>query len=420
MSIVYSINMLNHYLLTKNYDDLTEGLNYNTWTSLSVKPSSTSTQEVLDAIKEDLGMVDASVSTVSSYDEFCHGSKNGTCSVCKECNEGLGRLDRKGGYGCDILSIFRLHGPSSLIESDREVVAIVKVTTRFYVSDCTFAITISHDIKEQVILNKLNELTENRKNKPDDTQVDWKFLYMTKSGLNSRQNNAKCPSWDSIKENYEQEVVAEQIDRLVNLEKPYEKGKLVFWHGEPGTGKTYAIRALAKEWKAARFSYVTQPVKILNDFGGLYQFLIEECVIEDDQVNRAVIDGADGTPFTVLVIEDALDLLLEETRQKDSGTISRLLNLTEGIVGQGLRLLVLITSNEPVKTIDPAFLRPGRSLHNLEFKRLTEEQSAKWLKNKGVEVDRIENRPHTLAELYQYLNDSLLVKGKESRLGFTV
>jgi hypothetical protein len=37
------------------------------------------------------------------------------------------------------------------------------------------------------------------------------------------------------------------------------------WHGEPGTGKTFAIRALALAWKEwCRFEYVIDPVQLFE------------------------------------------------------------------------------------------------------------------------------------------------------------
>ena len=45
-----------------------------------------------------------------------------------------------------------------------------------------------------------------------------------------------------------------------------ESGQLLLWHGEPGTGKTYALRALAWEWRAwCRFHYVTDPERFFNE-----------------------------------------------------------------------------------------------------------------------------------------------------------
>jgi AAA+ superfamily predicted ATPase len=47
-------------------------------------------------------------------------------------------------------------------------------------------------------------------------------------------------------------------------EVPPSGGRLVLWHGEPGTGKTSAIRALANEWRDwADFQFITDPEEFL-------------------------------------------------------------------------------------------------------------------------------------------------------------
>jgi MoxR-like ATPase len=42
---------------------------------------------------------------------------------------------------------------------------------------------------------------------------------------------------------------SEAIGGLLTGFKPTAGGRLLLWHGRPGTGKTFAIRALAWEWK---------------------------------------------------------------------------------------------------------------------------------------------------------------------------
>jgi hypothetical protein len=39
--------------------------------------------------------------------------------------------------------------------------------------------------------------------------------------------------------------------------------------------------------------------------------------------------------------------------------LSRFLNVVDGLIGQGLRVLVLVTTNEPIRTLHPAVARPG-------------------------------------------------------------
>jgi hypothetical protein len=58
-----------------------------------------------------------------------------------------------------------------------------------------------------------------------------------------------------------------------------------------------------------------------------------------------------------------------------------LLNLTDGLLGQGRNVLVAITTNEDLAALHPAVVRPGRSLAHLEVGRLTPLEAAAWLDN---------------------------------------
>ncbi len=72
--------------------------------------------------------------------------------------------------------------------------------------------------------------------------------------------------------------------------------------------------------------------------------------------------------------------------------MSKLLNLADGLLGQGLRCLFLITTNEPLGVIHPAVVRPGRCLAKVEFGVLSQARAADLL---GRPVDRA----MTLAEV---------------------
>ena len=79
----------------------------------------------------------------------------------------------------------------------------------------------------------------------------------------------------------------------------------------------------------------------------------------------------DSPQWRVLVIEDAGELLREDAKSRVGQALSRLLNLGDGILGQGLRVIVLITTNEPIQRLHPALLRPGRCLSEIEFRKST-------------------------------------------------
>src|SRR5688572_24081977 len=59
-----------------------------------------------------------------------------------------------------------------------------------------------------------------------------------------------APRWSAIDRNYPAEVRA-PLSRLMAMpDGPTAGGSLLLWYGDPGTGKTTAIRALAHQWRA--------------------------------------------------------------------------------------------------------------------------------------------------------------------------
>jgi hypothetical protein len=61
------------------------------------------------------------------------------------------------------------------------------------------------------------------------------------------------------------------------------------------------------------------------------------------------------------------------------------LNACDGLIGRGLRFLVLITTNESVSKLHPAVARPGRCAANIEFGSFTADQAKTWLAARGRE-----------------------------------
>ena len=67
-------------------------------------------------------------------------------------------------------------------------------------------------------------------------------------------------------------------------------------------------------------------------------------------------------------------------------------------MGQGLRVLVLITTNERIETLHPAVSRPGRCAANIEFDALSEKEASAWLERHGASDEAA--APRILASLY--------------------
>lgn len=181
----------------------------------------------------------------------------------------------------------------------------------------------------------------------------------------TRSLRLRLSPWADVRGHYAPAVVA-ALDPLVAHVPDVEVARrLVLWHGAPGTGKTSAVRTLMHAWQGwARPVVVTDPEHLLTDGRYLRRLLLD---VHDELAD----DGQER--WQLLVLEDAEALL-----RKDTGgpAMSRLLNLTDGLLGQGLRCLFLITTNEPLAAVHPAVVRPGRCLAQVEFGPLPAAQAS--------------------------------------------
>ena len=98
------------------------------------------------------------------------------------------------------------------------------------------------------------------------------------------------------------------------------------------------------------------------------------------------------------MLEDAGELLAADARAIAGQGLSRLLNLTDGLLGEGLRVVVLVTTNEPLRRLHPAVVRPGRTWAEVEFGELSIEEANAWLEA-HVSTSRVDGTT-SLAELF--------------------
>jgi hypothetical protein len=107
--------------------------------------------------------------------------------------------------------------------------------------------------------------------------------------------------------------------------------------------------------------------------------------------------------WRLLILEDSGELLAADAKERAGQGVSRLLNLVDGLIGQGMRVLVLVTGNEPLRHLHPALSRPGRCASIVEFHPFSEEEeAASWLADRGSMRDS--DGGGTLADLYGALN----------------
>ena len=221
------------------------------------------------------------------------------------------------------------------------------------------------------------------------------------------------PGWDEIERNYS-EPTRDKLAAIMRGFTPAHGGQLILWHGQAGTGKTFALRALAWEWRDwCQLHYIVDPESFFGQHADylmsvLMQPAFPMMVSRGGMVAHFAADmefnadeDSEEKAWRVLVLEDTGELLSADARAAMGQGLSRFLNVVDGLIGQGLRVLVLVTTNEEVRRLHPAVARPGRCAANIEFEPLTADEASRWLE----EHDRpgeAEGR-RTLASLYAEL-----------------
>ncbi|WP_229069757.1 DUF5925 domain-containing protein [Actinoplanes sp. DH11] len=209
------------------------------------------------------------------------------------------------------------------------------------------------------------------------------FWHYGPHGPRRTEREIDAAPWADIRRNYS-EPVAQTLERLMAVDGKSIAGRLLLLHGEPGTGKTTALRALAQQWRDwCQVDCVLDPERLFGDPAYL--------------MNVALGSGEEDEPkWRLLMLEDCDELISGDAKASSGQALSRLLNLTDGLLGQGRNALIGITTNEDLATLHPAVVRPGRCLASIEVGRLPYPEAVAWLgSSTGVSPDGA-----TLAELY--------------------
>ena len=217
----------------------------------------------------------------------------------------------------------------------------------------------------------------------------------------------KAPLEESSKDlnielNYGIEFANSIYPNMLNKFRTQSKGIFLF-HGQPGTGKSTLIKRLCYD-----LSNEKKVIYIPSDHAGL---------LTDSSSLKFFMENANS----VIIIEDAENIIKSrDSHSSMSNVVSNLLNVSDGILSDILKIQIVITFNTDKRQIDKAFLRPGRLNYIHEFKCLTKEESTRLMEHLKYDekVIKTVKNSMSIAEIYNMDNEDGSEEKEINSIGF--
>jgi hypothetical protein len=225
------------------------------------------------------------------------------------------------------------------------------------------------------------------------TQSNGEFYLKEIPLINSKRQEF---SYDHYNEDFKD--ISETV--LTSLQSDNDSGLYLF-HGDPGTGKTTMLKYLLHTISKKKLIYLPPDLIEHLSAPNFVTFLMSQAT------------------NSILLIEDAENVL----RHRESGgnqAVSNILNISDGILGDVLKLQFVCTFNSKLEEIDQALLRPGRLVASYRFEKLTKDRAIFLMeKIHGPDV-KFEPKEMTLAEVFNFNKMPVRNDKKEKqKLGFT-
>lgn len=231
---------------------------------------------------------------------------------------------------------------------------------------------------------------------PEEDKALMSFWRTGGSGGTSAIRQIGVRKWADIEPNYSASTRG-VLKELMQMTPETIEGKIALFYGPPGTGKTTLLRALADAWRDwVTVEYVIDPEHLFSSAAYLTSVIVGDSDSGGHVTLGNSLSGREsGDHYRLLVLEDAGELIADDARQQSGQALSRLLNMADGMLGEGTNLLIAITTNEDISALHPAITRPGRCLVKAEIGKLPIGEAQDWIGDSYRVTE-----PMTLAELY--------------------
>lgn len=213
----------------------------------------------------------------------------------------------------------------------------------------------------------------------------------TAEAINIRQTYAKTD--EELLTHYSDDILKYREELFTHIQ--HAQSGIHILLGDPGVGKTSFLRYTVGHFstrQGTKFYFV--PPAYYGELGstGLLDFFRHEReeFSEDEEFDESQL---------ILILEDS-EALLRPRNTTNAFTVSELLNVSDGLLGEGIELQFLCTINCPLRELDEAIIRPGRLLSSHQFLPLPFTKAYNLAKLLNRELVGERRGGYTLAEIY--------------------
>lgn len=325
---------------------------------------------------------DADTDGLGYYDEEDDDAKNRIAADVKLYNDLVSKAESFINEHELSTELFKVLMPEAGYEQRLYVCTNENLVFEATISDSTAPIFTIYGLNQTTLFDKLASLlskVKRRKAQKADQvhliSVSGNEFYLTAIDLKKRKLNF---SYDNYNEEFEP-----ISKRVIKALRTNNASGLVLFHGDVGTGKTSYMKYLLNQITSKKIIYIPPDMVEHLASPSFVSFLIERA------------------KNSILLIEDA-ENVLQKRAAGQAQSVSNILNISDGILGDILQMQIVCTFNCNIDKIDEALLRPGRLVASYKFSKLSIDKANTLLSKQYGNRFPPTTKELSLAEVYNY------------------